>query len=66
MWKKTTSLHQEEGVIVVQAIFNDIFKEAFGFRVSFEHGGEHDTAEKERHSPPQWHEGHKELVHGVY
>jgi hypothetical protein len=25
------SLHQEEGVIVVQAIFDDIFEEALGY-----------------------------------
>jgi hypothetical protein len=25
------SLHQEEGVIFVQAIFNDVFEEALGF-----------------------------------
>jgi hypothetical protein len=31
-----------------------------------EHGGGHDTTEEERHSPPGWHEGHKELVHEVY
>jgi hypothetical protein len=37
--------HQEEGVVVIQAIFNDVFKEALGFRVSSEHGGGHDTTE---------------------
>jgi hypothetical protein len=26
-----TSLHQEEGVIVIQAIFDDVFEEALGF-----------------------------------
>jgi hypothetical protein len=25
------SLHQEEGVVIIQAIFNDAFKEALGF-----------------------------------
>jgi hypothetical protein len=25
------SLHQEEGVVVVQAIFEDVFEEALGF-----------------------------------
>jgi hypothetical protein len=60
------SLNQEEGVIVVQAVFNDVFKEALGFRVSLENGGGHDTAKEERHSPPRWHEGNKEHVHGVY
>jgi hypothetical protein len=60
------SLHQEEGVIVIQAIFDDIFEEALGFRVSSEHGGGHDTAKEERHSPPRWHEGNKEHVHEVY
>jgi hypothetical protein len=59
------SLHQEEGVIVVQAIFDDVFEEALGFRVSSEHGGGHDTAKDERHSP-RWHEGNKEHVHEVY
>jgi hypothetical protein len=60
------SLHQEEGVVVVQAIFEDVYEEALGFRVSSEHGGGHGTVEEERHSPPRWYEGHKELVHEVY
>jgi hypothetical protein len=60
------SLHQEEGVIVVQAIFDDVFKEALGFRVSSDHGGGHGTAKEEQHSPPRCHEGNKELVHEVY
>jgi hypothetical protein len=60
------SLHQEEGVIVIQAVFNDVFEEALGFRVSSEHGGGHDTAKEERRSPPWWHEGNKEYVHEVY
>jgi hypothetical protein len=60
------SLHQEEGVVIVQAIFDDVVEEALGFRVSSEHGGGHSTAEAEQHSPPRWHEGHKELVHEVY
>jgi hypothetical protein len=60
------SLHQEEGVIVVQAIFDDVFKEALGFQVSSEHGGGHGTAKEERHSPPRWHESNKEHIHEVY
>jgi hypothetical protein len=61
------SLHQEEGVfVVVQAIFDDIFEEALGFRVSSEHGGGHGTTKEERHSPPRWLEGYKEVVHKVY
>jgi hypothetical protein len=60
------SLHQEEGVILVQAIFDDVFEKALGFRVSSEHGGGHDTAKEERHSPPRWHESNKEHVHEVY
>jgi hypothetical protein len=60
------SLHQEEGVIVIQAVFDDVFEEAPGFRVSSEHGGGPDTAKEERHSPPRWHEGNKEHVHEVY
>jgi hypothetical protein len=59
------SLHQE-GVIVVQAIFDDVFEEALGFRVSSEHGGGHGTAKEERHSPPWWHAGNREHVHEVY
>jgi hypothetical protein len=47
------SLHQEEGVIIVQAIFEDVFEEALGFRVSSKHGGGHGTAKEERHSPPR-------------
>jgi hypothetical protein len=60
------SLHQEEGVVVVQAILYDVFEEAPGFRVSSEHGGGHGTAKEERHSPPRWHKSYKELVHEVY
>jgi hypothetical protein len=51
------SLHQEEGVIAIQALFDDIFEEALDLRVSSEHGGGHGTAKEERHSPPRWHEG---------
>jgi hypothetical protein len=44
MWKKTTSLfHQEEGIIVVQAIIDNLFKKALGFRVSSEYGGGHSS-----------------------
>jgi hypothetical protein len=60
------SLHQEEGVVVIQAIFDDVFEEALGFQVSSEHGGGPSTAKEERHSPPQWHESNKEHVHEVY
>jgi hypothetical protein len=48
------SLQQEEGVVVVQAIFDAVFEEALGFRVSSEHGGGHGTAKEERHSPHRW------------
>jgi hypothetical protein len=60
------SLQQEERVVIVQAIFDNVFEEALGFRVSSEHGGRHGTAKEERHSPPQWHESNKEHVHEVY
>jgi hypothetical protein len=59
------SFHQEEGIIVVQAI-NNFFKEALGFRVSSEHRGGHGTAEEEQHSSPRWHEGHTKLVYEVH
>jgi hypothetical protein len=58
--------HQEEGIIVVQAIIDNLFEEALGFRVSSEYGGGHDTAEEERHSSPRWHEGHTKLVYEVH
>jgi hypothetical protein len=48
------SFHQEERIIIVQAI-NNFFEEALGFRVSSEHGGGHGTAKEERHSSPRWH-----------
>jgi hypothetical protein len=32
--------YQEEGIIVVQDIIDNLFKEAFSFQVSSEHGGE--------------------------
>jgi hypothetical protein len=60
------SLHQEEGVIIIQALFDDVFEEALGFRVSSEHGGGHDTTKEERHSPPRWHEGNKEHVQPIF
>jgi hypothetical protein len=41
------SFHQEEGIIVVQAIINNLFEEALGLRVSLEYGGGHDTTEEE-------------------
>jgi hypothetical protein len=44
------SLHQEEGVIVIQAVFDDVFEEALGFRVSSKHGGGYGNAKEERHS----------------
>jgi hypothetical protein len=64
--KNHKSLHEEEWVVVIQAILDDVFEEALGFRVSLEHGGGHDIAKEERHSPPWWYEGHKELIHEVY
>jgi hypothetical protein len=30
------TLHKEEGVIIIQAVFDDVFEEALGFRVSSE------------------------------
>jgi hypothetical protein len=41
------SFQQEEGIIVVQAIIDNLFEEALGFGVSSEHGGGHGTAEEE-------------------
>jgi hypothetical protein len=41
------SFHQEEGNIIVQAIIDNLFEEALGFRVSSEYGGGHDTAKEE-------------------
>jgi hypothetical protein len=40
------SLHQEDGVVIVQAISDDVFEEALSFRVFSEHGGGHGTAKK--------------------
>jgi hypothetical protein len=60
------SLHQEEGVIVIQAVFDDFFEEALVLQFSSEHGGGHGTAKVERRSPPLWHEGNTEHVHEVY
>jgi hypothetical protein len=60
------SFHQEEGNIVVQAIIDNLFEEAIGFRVFLEHGGGHDTAEEERHSSPRSHESHTKLVYEVH
>jgi hypothetical protein len=54
------SFHQE-GIIVVQAIIDNLFEEALGFQVSSEYGGGHNTTEEERHSAPRWdgpHEAH--------
>jgi hypothetical protein len=60
------SLHQEEGIIVVQAIIDNLFEEALGFQVSSKYGGGHGTAEEERHSSPRWHEGYTKLVYEVH
>jgi hypothetical protein len=57
---------QKEGIIIVQAIIDNLFEEAFGFRVSSEYGGGHDTAEEERYSSPRWDEGHTKLVYEVH
>jgi hypothetical protein len=59
------SFHQEEGIIIVQAI-NNFFEEALGFRVSSEYGGGHGTTEEERYSSPKWDEGHTKLVYEVH
>jgi hypothetical protein len=40
-------IHQEEGVIVIQAVIDDVFEEALGVRVSSEHGGGYGTAKEE-------------------
>jgi hypothetical protein len=40
-------IHQEEGVIVIQAVVDDVFEEALGFRVSSEHGGGYGTTKEE-------------------
>jgi hypothetical protein len=39
------SFHQEEGIIVIQAIIDNLFEEVLGFQVSSEYGGGHDTTE---------------------
>jgi hypothetical protein len=41
------SFHQEEGIIVVQAIIDNLLEEALGFRVSSEYGGGHNTTKEE-------------------
>jgi hypothetical protein len=41
------SLLQEEGFIVIQAVVDDVFEEALGFRVSLEHGDRHGTTKEE-------------------
>jgi hypothetical protein len=66
MWKKTTSLFSKKKVVVIQAVVDDIFEEALGFRVSPEHGHRYGATKEERCSPPWWYEGCKEHVHEVY
>jgi hypothetical protein len=39
-------IYQEEGIVVIQAIVDNIFEEALGFRVSSEYGGGHGTTEE--------------------
>jgi hypothetical protein len=39
--------HQEKRIVVIQAIIDNIFEEALGFRVSSKYGGGHGTAEEE-------------------
>jgi hypothetical protein len=60
------SFHQEEGIIVVQAIIDNLFEEALSFRVSSEYGGGYSTSKEERHSFPRWDEGHTKLVYEVH
>jgi hypothetical protein len=60
------SFHQEEGIIVVQAIIDNLFEEALSFRVSSEYGGGYGTTEEERHSSARWVEGHRKLVYEVH
>jgi hypothetical protein len=57
---------QEEGVIIIEAVVNDVFEEALGFRVSSEHGDGYGTTKEERRSSPWWYEGNKKHVHEVY
>jgi hypothetical protein len=38
--------YQEEEIVVIQAIFDDVFEEALSFRVSSEYGGGHGTTEE--------------------
>jgi hypothetical protein len=59
------SFHQEEGIIVVQAI-NNLFEEALGLRVSSEYGGGRGTAKEERYSSPRWNEDHTKIVYKVH
>jgi hypothetical protein len=66
MEEKYKSFHQEEEIIVVQAIIDHLFEEALGFRVSSEYRGGHGATEEERHSSPWWHEGHTKLVYEVH
>jgi hypothetical protein len=66
MEENYNSFHQEEGIIFVQAIIDNLFEEALGFRVSSEYGGGHGTPEEEQHSSPRWHEGHTKLVCEVH
>jgi hypothetical protein len=55
-----------KGFIVIQAIVDDVFEEALGFRISSEHGDGYGTTKEERCSPPWWYEGNKEHVDEVY
>jgi hypothetical protein len=41
------SLLQEEGFVVIQAVINDVFEEALGFRVTQEHGDGYGTTKEE-------------------
>jgi superfamily I DNA and/or RNA helicase len=47
MEEKYKSFHQEEEIIVVQAIIDHLFEEALGFRVSSEYRGGHGATEEE-------------------
>jgi hypothetical protein len=41
------SLFQEEGFIVIQAVVDDVFEKALGFRVSSQHGDGYGTIKEE-------------------
>jgi hypothetical protein len=58
--------YQEEGIVIVQAIIDNLFEEALGFRVSSEYGGGQTPPRRNDTLLLGWYEGHTKLIYEVH